>query len=48
MATSSAATLEWVHWYNEKRLNGALGYMSPAQTERNFHHSNFATKIAAE
>ena len=31
------ATLEWVHWYNEKRLFGPLGYISPATAERSFY-----------
>jgi putative transposase len=30
------ATLNWVHWYNETRLYGPPGYISPATVERNF------------
>ena len=30
------ATLDWVHWYDDKRLYGPLGYISPATAERNF------------
>ncbi|MGI3213162.1 integrase core domain-containing protein, partial [Roseovarius tibetensis] len=42
------ATLDWVHWYNEKRLYGPLGYISPATAERNFSNADLTAKIAAE
>ncbi|MBC7140061.1 MAG: transposase [Defluviimonas sp.] len=42
------ATLEWVHWYNEKRLYGPPGYISPATAERNFYNAELTAKIAAE
>tara|TARA_B100000787_G_scaffold25836_1_gene17226 strand:- start:40 stop:945 length:906 start_codon:yes stop_codon:yes gene_type:complete len=42
------ATLNWVYWYNETRLYGPLGYISPATAERNFYNTDFAVKIAAE
>jgi transposase InsO family protein len=42
------ATLNWVHWYNEKRLFGPLGYISPATAERNFYNADCAANIAAE
>jgi transposase InsO family protein len=42
------ATLNWVHWYNEKRLFGPLGYISPATAERSFYNTDYAGKIAAE
>jgi transposase InsO family protein len=42
------ATLDWVHWYNTRRLYGPLGYISPEQAERTFHNSRHAPKIAAE
>ena len=42
------ATLDWVHWYNEKRLYGPLGYISPATAERNFYQAQLTAKIAAE
>jgi len=42
------ATLKWVHWYNEKRLYGPLGYISPATAERNFYNTDLTVKIAAE
>ncbi|KVT78145.1 transposase [Burkholderia ubonensis] len=30
------ATLEWVHWYNHRRLLGPLGYVSPAEAEDDY------------
>ena len=42
------ATLDWVHWYNKKRLYGPLGYISPATAERNFYQAQLTAKIAAE
>jgi transposase InsO family protein len=42
------ATLKWVHWYNEKRLYGPLGYISPATAERNFYNAALTAKTAAE
>jgi len=42
------ATLDWVHWYNDKRLYGPLGYISPATAERNFYNAELTAKIAAE
>ncbi len=29
------ATLEWIDWYNHRRLHGALDYLPPAEYERN-------------
>lgn len=42
------ATLQWVYWYNTKRLFGPLGYISPATAERNFYNAELTAKIAAE
>ena len=42
------ATLEWVDWYNKKRLFGPLGYISPQTAERNFYDSLVTDNIAAE
>jgi putative transposase len=32
------ATLEWIDWYNHRRLHGALGDIPPAEYEANFHN----------
>jgi transposase InsO family protein len=42
------ATLNWVHWYNNERLYGPLGYISPATAERNFYDTEFVVNMAAE
>ena len=31
------ATLQWVSWWNTKRLHKALGYKTPAQIEQEFY-----------
>jgi transposase InsO family protein len=31
------ATLEWVDWFNTRRLLGPLGYVPPAEYEAAFH-----------
>ena len=31
------ATLEWVHWFNHKRLLGSIGYVPPAEAEANYY-----------
>ena len=31
------ATLEWVAWYNHQRLLGTIGYIPPAEAEKNFY-----------
>lgn len=28
------ATLEWVHWYNEKRILSSIGYMPPGRADQ--------------
>jgi len=33
------ATLEWVSWYNTKRLFEPIGYLPPAEFEMNYHRS---------
>lgn len=31
------ATLEWVHWYNTKRLMSSIGYVPPAEYEKRYY-----------
>jgi len=31
------ATLEWVHWYNTKRLMSSIGYVPPAEYEAAYY-----------
>lgn len=34
------ATLEWIDWFNHRRLHEALGYVLPAEQEANYHASS--------
>ena len=34
------ATLSWVHWFNERRLHSALGYVPPAEFEQTYYRDN--------
>jgi putative transposase len=40
------ATLEWVDWFNHRRLFGALGYLPPAEFERLHYHHPHAHTLA--
>ena len=31
------ATLEWVAWFNQKRLLSSIGYIPPAEAEANYY-----------
>ncbi len=31
------ATLEWVAWFNNKRLLSSIGYIPPAEAEMNYY-----------
>ena len=42
------ATLDWVHWYNDKRLYRPLGYISPATAERSFYNAELTANIATD
>ena len=33
------ATLEWVDWFNNRRLHGAIGYVPPVEYEANCYSS---------
>ncbi len=31
------ATLSWVHWFNETRLHGSIGYLPPVEYENDYY-----------
>jgi hypothetical protein len=37
-ASSLGATLEWVDWFNHRRLLEPIGNMSPAELEAPYYH----------
>ncbi|ERI50591.1 transposase IS401 [Pseudomonas sp. EGD-AK9] len=41
------ATLDWVHWYNTKRLMEPLGDIPPAEAEANFYRQQAGQAMAA-
>ncbi|MGL9724695.1 IS3 family transposase, partial [Sodalis sp. (in: enterobacteria)] len=41
------ATLDWVDWYNNRRLLGRLGYIPPTEVEMNYYASQLASEEAA-
>ena len=41
------ATLRWVHWYNEHRLFGPIGYIPPAEAEANYYAAIQTLDMAA-
>ena len=41
------AVLEWVHWFNRRRLLAPLGYVSPAQFEEAHYQANFTPAMEA-
>ena len=41
------ATLEWVHWYNHRRLFGPLGHVPPAASEAHCYHQLHESAMAA-
>lgn len=41
------ATLDWVHWYNTKRLHGQLGYVPPREFEAAFLEGQVVQSRAA-
>ena len=40
------ATLEWVDWYNTRRLHGELGHIPPAELEATYYRQLEATAAA--
>jgi putative transposase len=41
------ATLEWVGWWNQRRLHGALGYIPPAEHEAIYYRAQGGSKEVA-
>ena len=41
------ATLEWVHWFNHRRLLGPIGHVPPAEAEARYYDQLEKTAIAA-
>lgn len=41
------ATLEWVHWFNNRRLLSSIGHVPPAEAEAAYYAANEDLKIAA-
>ncbi|MGP5231725.1 integrase core domain-containing protein, partial [Psychrobacter celer] len=41
------ATLEWVDWFNKKRLHSAIGYVSPFEFEKRYYDNLILSGIAA-
>ena len=40
-------TLRWIHWYNRKRLHGAIGNRPPDEAEAAFHEQQCGLEKAA-
>jgi len=41
------ATLEWVDWFNHRRLLEPIGNIPPAEREATYHHSSSQVPMAA-
>jgi putative transposase len=41
------ATLDWVDWFNHRRLLGSIGYVPPAEAEANYHRQHDELAMAA-
>jgi len=37
------ATLEWVDWFNNRRLHSSIGYLPPAEAEANYYATTKST-----
>ena len=46
-AAVEVATMNWVDWYNNRRLLGSIGNVPPAEAEANYHAALVATPMAA-
>ena len=47
LETVEFATLEWVDWFNHRRLLGPIGHVSPAEFEQQYYLVQEAPVIAA-
>ena len=47
LAAVEIATMNWLDWYNTRRLLGSIGDMPPAEAEANYHAALEATPMAA-
>ena len=47
LASVEVATMNWVDWYNNRRLLGSIGDMPPAEAEAKHHAALEATPMAA-
>jgi putative transposase len=47
LETVEFATLEWVHWFNNRRLLGPIGNIPPAEAEERYHAQAEITASAA-
>jgi putative transposase len=47
LAAVEVATMDWVHWYNNRRLLGSIGNIPPAEAEAHYHAALKATPMAA-
>lgn len=42
------ATLEWVDWFNHRRLHGAIGYVPPAEYEAGWYSSSVPARAGTQ
>ncbi len=47
LAAVEMATLQWVDWFNNQRLFGPIGYVTPAEAEAEYYAAQQETAIAA-
>jgi putative transposase len=40
------ATMEWVDWFNDRRLHGVLGYVAPGEYETAYYAAALASRPA--
>ena len=47
LAAVEMATLRWVDWFNNHRLFGPIGYVTPAEAEANYYAAKQELDMAA-